>query len=131
MHSNFFLLSQSQNGLAPLHLAAQENHVPVAQVLLNAGAYVSPVTRAGYTPLHTACHFGQLDMVRFLLELPNAPDINQRTQMGFTPLHLATQQGHSQVVQLLLEMGADSNLRNQVNSNDGSLFAKYCIKNHF
>ncbi|VDP73916.1 unnamed protein product, partial [Echinostoma caproni] len=104
---------QSKNGLAPLHLAAQENHVAVAQVLLDAGAQVSPVTRAGYTPLHTACHFGQLEMVRFLLELPNAPDINQRTQLGFTPLHLATQQGHSQVVQLLLEMGADTNVRNQ------------------
>ncbi|CAL8085284.1 unnamed protein product [Calicophoron daubneyi] len=104
---------QAKNGLAPLHLAAQEDHVSVAQILLAAGAEVSPLTRAGYSPLHTACHFGQLNMVRFLLELPNAPDINQRTQMGFTPLHLATQQGHSQVVRLLLEMGADSNLRNQ------------------
>ncbi|TPP60524.1 Ankyrin-2 [Fasciola gigantica] len=116
-----------RNGLAPLHLAAQENHVPVAQVLLNAGAQISPVTRAGYTPLHTACHFGQLDMVRFLLELSNAPDINQRTQMGFTPLHLATQQGHSQVVQLLLEMGADSNLRNQ----QGLTPAHIACKQHY
>jgi len=24
--------------------------------------------QAGYTPLHTACHFGQLNMIRFLLE---------------------------------------------------------------
>ncbi|CAH8614825.1 unnamed protein product [Heterobilharzia americana] len=104
---------QSKNGLAPLHLAAQENHVSVAQILISAGAEVSPLTRAGYSPLHTACHFGQINMVRYLLDLPNAPDIDQRTQMGFTPLHLAAQQCHSQVVRLLLEMGADSNVRNQ------------------
>ncbi|CAH8591301.1 unnamed protein product [Schistosoma turkestanicum] len=104
---------QSKNGLAPLHLAAQEDHVPVAQILKSAGAEISPLTRAGYSPLHTACHFGQINMVRYLLDLPNAPDINQRTQMGFTPLHLAAQQCHSQVVRLLLEMGADSNVRNQ------------------
>jgi len=24
--------------------------------------------QAGYTPLHTACHFGQLNMIRFLLD---------------------------------------------------------------
>ncbi|OON23697.1 ankyrin repeat protein, partial [Opisthorchis viverrini] len=52
-------------------------------------------------------------MVRFLLEVTHATDINLPTQMGFTPLHLATQQGHSQIVSLLLEMGADGNLRNQ------------------
>nr|CAH8871646.1 unnamed protein product [Trichobilharzia regenti] len=104
---------QSKNGLAPLHLAAQEDHVSVAQILISAGAQISPLTRAGYSPLHTACHFGQINMVRYLLDLPNAPDINQRTQMGFTPLHLAAQQCHSQVVRLLLEMGADSNIRNQ------------------
>jgi hypothetical protein len=26
------------------------------------------ILQAGYTPLHTACHFGQLNMIRFLLE---------------------------------------------------------------
>ncbi|KAH8863464.1 Ankyrin-3 [Schistosoma japonicum] len=118
---------QSKNGLAPLHLAAQEDHVSVAQILISAGAEISPLTRAGYSPLHTACHFGQVNMVRYLLDLPNAPDINQRTQMGFTPLHLAAQQCHSQVVRLLLEMGADSNIRNQ----QGLTPAHIARKQHF
>jgi len=30
--------------------------------------YIHPYLQAGYTPLHTACHFGQSNMVRFLLE---------------------------------------------------------------
>lgn len=88
--------------------------MPVAQVLLAAGAHISPVTMADYTPLHTACHFGQLNMVQYLLELSHPPDINQCTKMGFTPLHLAAQQCHSQVITLLLEKGADTNLRNKV-----------------
>ena len=33
---------QSKNGLAALHLAAQEDRVPVAQLLIKNGAEVSP-----------------------------------------------------------------------------------------
>ena len=57
-----------QNGLTPLHLAAQEDKVNVAEVLVKYSTEIDPQTKAGYTPLHTACHFGQINMVRFLLE---------------------------------------------------------------
>ncbi len=57
-----------QNGLTPMHLAAQEDKVPVAEVLVKYGSEIDPQTKAGYTPLHTACHFGQINMIRFLLE---------------------------------------------------------------
>lgn len=112
----------SQNGLTPLHLAAQEDHVNVAECLVKYGSSIDPQTKvrihwlsswltlflwssnfliftvkncwscifillafficllsknwiccfvvrkAGYTPLHTACHFGQTNMVRYLLD---------------------------------------------------------------
>jgi ankyrin repeat protein len=32
------------------------------------GAELDAETKAGYTPLHVACHFGSVSMVRFLLE---------------------------------------------------------------
>lgn len=51
-----------------MHLCAQEDHVTVAEVLCKYEAMTDPVTKAGYTPLHTASHFGQMNMVRFLLE---------------------------------------------------------------
>lgn len=51
-----------------MHLAAQEDKVNVAEVLVKYGTDIDPQTKAGYTPLHTACHFGQMNMVRFLLE---------------------------------------------------------------
>ena len=53
-----------QNGLCPLHLAAQEDQVPVAEILVKYDASIDPQTKAGYTPLHTACHFGQINMIR-------------------------------------------------------------------
>lgn len=97
-----------------MHLAAQEDRVTVGQTLVTAGADISKVTVAGYTPLHTACHFGRLNMVRFLLSSSNRPDINGTTVLGFTPLHLATQQGHSEIVYLLMDHGADPNAKNTV-----------------
>lgn len=51
-----------------MHLAAQEDKVNVAEVLVKYSTSIDPQTKAGYTPLHTACHFGQMNMVRFLLE---------------------------------------------------------------
>ncbi|WP_407809560.1 ankyrin repeat domain-containing protein, partial [Staphylococcus aureus] len=52
---------------------------------------MGPQTKAGYTPLHVACHFGQINMVRFLLQ--HGADVNAITSHGYTPLHQAAQQG--------------------------------------
>lgn len=38
-------ISLSQNGLTALHLAAQDDHVPVAQALIDARAELDPSTK--------------------------------------------------------------------------------------
>lgn len=63
--------------------------------------------QAGYTPLHTACHFGQLNMVRFLLD--RGASVSATTKVGYTPLHQSAQQGHVMVVNQLLKHGASPN----------------------
>jgi ankyrin len=63
--------------------------------------------QAGYTPLHVACHFGQINMVRFLLQ--HGADVKATTSIGYTPLHQASQQGHTTIVNLLLENSAPPN----------------------
>ncbi|VDP68266.1 unnamed protein product [Echinostoma caproni] len=111
----------AQDGLTPLHLAVQEDKVPVAECLLDAGAPIdAPTLEAGFTPLHTAAYRGQLASVRLLLsrlaETGRTDAVNARTRMGSTPLHLAAQQGHLQVVLKLLQSGANPNARNRVSS---------------
>lgn len=122
-----------QNGLTPMHLCAQEDRVEVAKILKDHGSKIDSQTKvrltcsnrlecdpsivsrffqAGYTPLHVACHFGQLAMVRFLLE--HQADVNIQTRLGFTPLHQAAQQGHTAVVKLLLDHGAQPNVKTTV-----------------
>ena len=68
-----------------MHLAAQEDKVPVAEVLVKYGSEIDPQTKAGYTPLHTACHFGQINMIRFLLE--HGAAVNATTKVLFVLLN--------------------------------------------
>ncbi|PAV70003.1 hypothetical protein WR25_10938 isoform B [Diploscapter pachys] len=61
-------------------------------------------------PLHVASHFGQLNMVRWLIE--HGADVNEKTQAAYTSLHQAAQQGHNNCVRYLLENGASPNAQN-------------------
>ena len=63
-----------------MHLAAQEDKVPVAEILKKHSGQTDPTTKAGYTPLHTACHFGQINMIRFLLE--NGATVDAETKVS-------------------------------------------------
>jgi len=115
--ANFQQFEMFQNGLAPLHLCAQEDRVNVASILAKNEAEVDAKTKAGYTPLHVASHFGQLNMVRFLIQ--HGVDVNSSTAAGYTPLHQAAQQGHTLIINLLLENkalpNAVTNVRNFTN----------------
>lgn len=54
-----------------------------------------------------AAHFGQINMVRYLLE--NDAAVEKSTNIGYTPLHQAAQQGHTLIINLLLKHKADPN----------------------
>lgn len=62
--------------------------------------------KAGYTPLHTACHFAKINMINFLLRY--GANINAKTKLGYTPLHMGAQQGHVLVVKVLLKNNANA-----------------------
>ena len=61
----------------------------------------------GWTPLHLASFFGQLDAVRALIAA--GADVNAVSRNGLrnTPLHAATAGKHTDVALLLLKNGAD------------------------
>jgi ankyrin repeat protein len=84
----------------PLHWAAEEGLLTIAQGLLDNGALVDAVDQFGRTPLHKAVRHEA--MVEFLLAA--GADPNVQDQFGATPLHLAL--SYPESVRLLLAAGA-------------------------
>jgi ankyrin repeat protein len=66
----------------------------------------------GYTPLHMAAMYGNMEIINLLIPL-NA--INAQNHLGYTPLHSAVTQCHLEAVELLIQNGADVS----ITSNDG------------
>ena len=95
------------DGLTALHVAAQEGHVEIVRLLLDAGATVDAKSRIGdYTPLHLANQGAHTSVARALVEA--GADVSAPTSTsGVTALHLAAQVvGGQGAVKMLLESGA-------------------------
>lgn len=61
----------------------------------------------GWTALHVAGHFGQLEAARVLLEAGADPLAKSKNHLENHPIHTATAGRHAEVVRLLIEAGAD------------------------
>ncbi|WP_310626659.1 ankyrin repeat domain-containing protein [Limnohabitans sp.] len=97
----------NQSGETPLMLAAINNQLELAKVLIDRGA---DVNREGWTPLHYAATRGHREMMRLLLE--HDAYIDSASANGTTPLMLAAYAAPPLAVKLLLEEGADPTLAN-------------------
>jgi uncharacterized protein len=74
-------------GLTPLILAAREDSLECAQLLVAAGAGVNQITRYGWTPLLTAVQNKHYRLAAWLLE--HGADPNLANNGGWTPLYIA------------------------------------------
>lgn len=61
----------------------------------------------GWTALHLAAHYGQLEIVTALIEAGAKLDTLSRNAEGNTPLMAAVAGGNLSIIQLLVEKGAD------------------------
>ncbi|NWW84872.1 ANK2 protein, partial [Rhynochetos jubatus] len=90
--------------LPALHIAARKDDTKSAALLLqndhNADVQ-SKVT--GFTPLHIAAHYGNVNVATLLLNRGAAVDFTARN--GITPLHVASKRGNTNMVKLLLDRG--------------------------
>uniref|UniRef100_A0A8C2BD57 Ankyrin 2 n=1 Tax=Cyprinus carpio TaxID=7962 RepID=A0A8C2BD57_CYPCA len=98
--------------LPALHIAARKDDTKSAALLLqndhNADVQskmmVNRTTESGFTPLHIAAHYGNVNVATLLLNRGAAVDFTARN--GITPLHVASKRGNTNMVHLLLDRGA-------------------------
>lgn len=82
-----FLFSLSfQNGLSPIHMSAQGDHMDCVKQLLQYNAEIDDITLDHLTPLHVAAHCGNHRMAKVLLDKGAKP--NSRALVGATQTRL-------------------------------------------
>jgi ankyrin repeat protein len=110
-HPNTRVEFENRLGETPLMLAAIQNQLELAKLLIERGA---DINRKGWTPLHYAATRGHRDMMRLLLE--HDAYIDSEAANGTTPLMMAAYAAPPLAVKLLLEEGADPTLVNDGNA---------------
>lgn len=96
-------------GESLLAIAATNENLAAAEVLLSGGADPNRADRRGWTPLHVATIMNDKAMARLLIE--GGADVNRATSRGLTPLLMAAQAGSREMMCWLLDHGADANVR--------------------
>ena len=95
---------RNQLGFTPLHVAAQEGHNRIAELLIAKGANLNTTGRLiGTTPLDSAALLGHKGMVELLIH--SGADVNPQIITGETPLQRAGQRGHSAIAEILRKYG--------------------------
>ncbi|XP_071450445.1 ankyrin repeat and death domain-containing protein 1A-like isoform X8 [Hetaerina americana] len=96
-------------GMRPVLMAAWHGHADAVRLLINCGASVNAVNKKQHTILHCAAHNNRLEVVNFLLDTLDEPNLEAVDAEKQTPLHHAALGGHSGVVRRILEAGASTN----------------------
>uniref|UniRef100_A0A671Z148 Ankyrin 3 n=1 Tax=Sparus aurata TaxID=8175 RepID=A0A671Z148_SPAAU len=117
--------------LPALHIAARKDDTKAAALLLQNDHNADVESKSGFTPLHIAAHYGNINVATLLLNRGAAVDFMARVSLfcpllvlnsfsflfthllfvffiqdGLTPLHCGARSGHEQVVEILLDRGA-------------------------
>ena len=106
--------SKTKHGDPVLNIASDFGNVAIVRKLLQNGANVNAISKLkGYSPLHSACEKGHIEIVKELLKFNALLDAKEL--FNKTPLYLASTfgfSGHMDVVELMVKSGANLNLQN-------------------
>ena len=102
------LNAQNPHDETPLMMAAFDNQLGLAKLLIEKGA---DVNKTGWTPLHYAATKGHVEMMKLLLEMHAY--IDAESPNGTTPLMMAAHYGTALATKLLLDEGADPTPKNE------------------
>ncbi|XP_010677138.2 ankyrin repeat-containing protein BDA1 [Beta vulgaris subsp. vulgaris] len=88
----------------PLHIAILAQKFHFAKEIANIRpSFITKLDRFGYNPIHLAAEYGQVEMVRSLLEISGAAKEAIKGKENKTPLHFAVMSGKIEVVNFLLQ----------------------------
>jgi ankyrin repeat protein len=93
------LAARNAMKVAALHAASAAGSLPIALLLVEAGADVNAVQQAGFTPLHAAAMSGRVDLAKLFLE--RGADPGAKTDDGRTALAMAREAKHQAIIDLL------------------------------
>ncbi|KAI1879501.1 hypothetical protein JX265_002455 [Neoarthrinium moseri] len=117
----------------PLHLAMCCNQVSTAQVLIEhtfSNPNASRVDNQGRTVLHDACFFGQLSLVKYLVERGLETNLDKGDNSNETPLDLAFRERHMDCFMWLVRHGA--NIHTGIDdSGHQKLMSRACVSRRF
>lgn len=97
-----------------LHIAARNDLVNIAELLIKKGINVDATDQDGWNPLHFAAASGSIGVVEILIA--NGANVNTADQNGCTPLHCAAHNANKEIVELLLDTGANVDAVSQAKS---------------
>ncbi|KAJ8674380.1 hypothetical protein QAD02_005642 [Eretmocerus hayati] len=97
------------DGIVPIHGAAQEGHLEIVEILLANGSKIDVATPKGKTALYLAAQNGHTEIVDFLLKKGAVVD-GPLVSVGLTPLMIAASKGHGDCVDLLVKGKAKVNV---------------------
>ena len=97
--------------MAPLHYAVsgksllfREIRFEIVKLLIDRGADVNLVTKAGNAPLHIVIdEIGNIEIVEVLIK--NGADINAKNNEGKTPLDLSIDNNYVEIIKILRSHG--------------------------
>ena len=107
--------SHTEDGLSPLHIAAESNNVEVVELLLANGADATLEDPRAQTALHLAASYGHTDVVKVLVA-KYPPCVGMHRCKGNTALHYAASHGHIEATMALLDGGARPHFKNNLGS---------------
>lgn len=107
------ITQRSAQGESLLHCVSRSGNVSICQLLLDNGILPEGAqpNHTGQTPLHLACHFGHVGVVRLLVKA--GVSLSACDSDGNTPLHCAALARHFDVTKFLRLSGADASIRNK------------------
>ena len=115
-HEGADIHPRDKYGNAPLHDAARQGRVEVAQVLLEGGHDANLENGMADRPLHMSAASGQLAMTKLLVE--HGAEIDPQTSWGMTPMYWTANGGspaHIKVARYLISRGADVSVKTTAN----------------